>query len=55
MLVERRRVRRPGLLGLAMLNAATQVFIWWLALWDYRETKGIDLAMVTLFFVSRRC
>ena len=52
MLVERRRVRRPGLLGLAMLNAATQVYICWLALWDYRDTMGIDLAMVTLFFVS---
>lgn len=48
-------MRRPGLPSLAMLNAATQVFICWLALWDYRDTRGIDLAMVTLLFVSGRC
>ena len=52
LMVARHRVRFSGLLALAMLNAVTTVYISWLAMWDFRDTQGIDLYAVTNFFVS---
>lgn len=52
LLVARERVRFSGLLALAIVNAVAQVFIDWLAIWDYRALGAWDLYTVTLFFVS---
>ncbi|MFN7164367.1 MAG: hypothetical protein ACK4P2_06055 [Hyphomonas sp.] len=52
LLLARDRVRVSGLLALAMLNAVTQIFIGWLALWDFRDATSWDLYTVTLFFIS---
>lgn len=52
LLVARERVRFSGLLTLAIVNAVTQVYIDWLAIWDYRGVGAWDLATITLFFVS---
>jgi hypothetical protein len=52
LIIERHRVKFSGLLALAMLNAAVTVFISWLGMWDYRDTKGITLYDVTIFFIS---
>jgi hypothetical protein len=52
LIVERHRVKFSGLLALAMLNAVVTVFISWLGMWDYRDTKGITLYDVTIFFIS---
>lgn len=52
LIVERHRVKFSGLLALAMFNAAANLFICWLGLWDYRDTKGITLYDVTIFFIS---
>lgn len=52
LIIERRRVRFSGLLALAMTNAVVTVFICWLAMWDYRDTQGITLYDVTIFFIS---
>lgn len=52
LIIERRRVKFSGLLALAMLNAVVTIFISWLGMWDYRDTKGITLYDVTIFFIS---
>jgi len=52
LLVVRERVRFSGLLALAIVNAVIQVYIDWLAMWDYRAVEGWDLYTITLFFVS---
>ncbi len=52
LLVARERVRFSGLLTLAIVNAVAQVYIDWLAMWDYRNVGEWDLYTVTLFFVS---
>jgi hypothetical protein len=52
LVIERHRVKFSGLMALAMLNAVVTVFISWLGMWLYRDTKGITLYDVTLFFVS---
>lgn len=52
LIIERHRVKFSGLLALAMFNAVVTVFISWLGMWDYRDTKGITLYDVTLFFIS---
>lgn len=52
LLVARERVKFSGLLALALLNAVTQVYIDWLAMWDYRALDLWDLPTITLFFVS---
>jgi hypothetical protein len=48
LIIERHRVKFSGLLALAMLNAVVTVFISWLGLWLYRDTKEITLYDVTL-------
>ena len=52
LIIERRRVKFSGVLALAMLDAVVTVFISWLGMWDYRDTKGITLYDVTIFFIS---
>ncbi len=52
LLLARDRVRYSGLLTLAIVNAITQVYIDWLAMWDYRGVAEWDLYTVTLFFIS---
>jgi hypothetical protein len=52
LIIERHRVKFSGLLALAMINAAANLFICWLGMWDYRDTKGITLYDVTIFFIS---
>ncbi|MEM5518649.1 hypothetical protein WNY37_16950 [Henriciella sp. AS95] len=52
LLVARDRVRFSGLLALAMLNAVTQVYIGWLAMWDFRDVESWDLYTITLFLLS---
>jgi len=52
LLVARQRVRFSGLLTLAIVNAVTQVYIDWLAMWDFRSVGEWDLFTVTLFFFS---
>lgn len=52
LLVARSRVRFSGLLALAMLNAVTQVYIGWLAMWDFRDVQSWDLYTITLFLLS---
>ena len=52
LIIERHRVKFSGLLALAMFNAVVTVFISWLGMWLYRDTKGITLYDVTIFFVS---
>lgn len=52
LMLARDRVRFSGLLALAILNAVTQVYIDWLAMWDFRTLDQWDLATTTLFFVS---
>ncbi len=52
MLVERQRVRFSGLLTLVMLKAVIEVYIDWLAMWDYRGVESWDLYTITLFFLS---
>ncbi|MGB3624870.1 MAG: hypothetical protein WA989_03520 [Henriciella sp.] len=52
LLVARDRVQFSGLLALAMLNAVTQVYIGWLAMWDFRGVESWDLYTITLFLVS---
>lgn len=52
LLVERRRVRFSGLLSLVMLKAVVEVYIDWLAMWDYRGVESWDLYTITLFFVA---
>ncbi len=52
LLLARDRVVFSGLLALAILNAVTQVYIDWLAMWDYRTIEVWDLPTITLFFVS---
>lgn len=52
LLVARERVRFSGLMALMMLNAVTQVFIGWLAMWDFRGVETWDLYTITLFFIS---
>ena len=52
LIIERHRVKFSGLLALAMVNAVVTVFISWLGMWLYRDTKGITLFDVTIFFVS---
>ncbi|MDZ4691405.1 hypothetical protein [Terricaulis sp.] len=52
LLIARERVRFSGLLALAIVNAVTQVYIDWLAMWDFRTVGEWDLFTVTLFFFS---
>ncbi|MBX9746988.1 MAG: hypothetical protein K2X34_08810 [Hyphomonadaceae bacterium] len=52
LLVVRERVQFSGLLALAIVNAVTQVYIDWLAMWDYRDVDDWDLYTITLFFMS---
>lgn len=52
LLVARERVRFSGLLTLAIVNAIVQVYIDWLAMWEYRAVGAWDLYTITLFFVS---
>ena len=52
MLVARKRVRFSGLLTLVMLKAVIEVYIDWLAMWDYRGVASWDLYTITLFFVA---
>ena len=52
LIIERHRVKFSGLLALAMFNAVVTVFISWLGLWLYRDTQGITLYDVTIFFIS---
>ncbi len=52
MLVARKRVRFSWLLTLVMLKAVIEVYIDWLAMWDYRGVESWDLYTITLFFVS---
>lgn len=52
LLVARDRVLFSGLLALAILNAVTQVFIDWLAIWDFRTLGAWDLPTITLFFIA---
>ncbi len=52
LLIARERVRFSGLLALAIVNAVAQVYIDWLAMWDYRGVGEWDLYTVTLFFAS---
>ncbi|MEQ9316119.1 MAG: hypothetical protein RLN72_09705 [Henriciella sp.] len=52
LLVARERVTFSGLLALAMLNAVTQVYIGWLAMWDFRGVETWDLYTITLFLLS---
>ena len=52
LIIERHRVKFSGLLALAMFNAVVTVFISWLGMWLYRDTKGITLYDVTIFFIS---
>jgi len=52
LLVARERVAFSGLLALAILNAVAQVYVDWLAMWDFRTLAQWDLATVTLFFLS---
>ena len=52
LIIERHRVKFSGLLALAMFNAVVTVFISWLGMWLYRDTKGITLYDVTIFLIS---
>jgi hypothetical protein len=52
MLAARERVQFSGLLALAIVNAVAQVYIDWLAMWDFRGVGEWDLYTITLFFVS---
>lgn len=52
LLVARERVRFSGLLALAIVNAVAQVYIDWLAMWDFRSLGAWDLYTTTLFFMS---
>ena len=52
LLVARGRVKFSGLLVLAMVNALTTAFVSFLAMWSFRDTKGINLFDVTDFFLS---
>jgi len=52
LLVARERVRFSGLLTLAIVNAVAQVYIDWLAIWEFRAVGAWDLYTITLFFVS---
>lgn len=52
LLLARERAVFSGLLALAVLNAVTQIFIGWLALWDFRDVAGWDLYTITLFFIA---
>ena len=52
MLIARRRVRFSGLLALLILKAVIEVYIDWLAMWDYRGVESWDLYTITLFFLA---
>ena len=52
LLIGRDRVRFSGLLALAIVNAVAQVYVDWLAMWDFRSLAEWDLLTVTLFFLS---
>lgn len=52
LLIVRERVKFSGLMALAMLNAVTQVYVGWLALWDFRGVETWDLYTITLFLIS---
>jgi hypothetical protein len=52
LLIARDRVVFSGLLALTIFNAMTQVYIDWLAMWDYHSIDAWDLPTVTLFFVA---
>ncbi len=51
MLVARERVKFSGLLTLAILNAVLQVFVDWLAMWDFRNQTEWDLFTISACFL----
>jgi len=52
LVLARRRVRFSGLLTVAILNAALQVYVDWLGMWDYRGLKQWDLFNISLLFIA---
>jgi hypothetical protein len=52
LLVARQRVRFSWLLTLLILKATIEVYIDWLAMWDYRGVESWDLYTITLFFIA---